>query len=66
MVRSYFDTATQLMYAIGALLGLWGAIRVYSTINKNEPRSHGELIGWFGGCIFLVVVASVLKSFFGL
>ena len=64
MVRSYFDTATQLMYAIGALMGLIGAIRVFT-----KPRGHdmgGDVALWFAGCIFLVVAATVLKSFFGL
>lgn len=28
-VRSYFDSGTNLMYAIGALLGLIGAVKVY-------------------------------------
>jgi hypothetical protein len=27
-VRSYFDTGTNLMYAIGAVLGLIGAVKV--------------------------------------
>src|SRR5580658_9531928 len=29
LIRSYFQTGTQLMYAIGALVGLVGAIRVF-------------------------------------
>lgn len=28
-VRSYFDSGTNLMYAVGALLGLIGAVKVY-------------------------------------
>lgn len=28
-VRSYFDAGTNLMYAVGALLGLIGAVKVY-------------------------------------
>jgi hypothetical protein len=64
MVRSYFDTATQLMYAIGAIVGLIGAIRIL-TRRRNEDMTQ-EIAIWFGACIFLVVVATVLKSFYGL
>ena len=66
MVRSYYDTATQLMYAIGAIMGLIGAIRVFSAMNKSERLAGNEIAIWFGACIFLVVVATVIKSFFGL
>lgn len=64
MVRSYFDTATQLMYAVGAIVGLIGAIRIITTRHRQDMG--GEIALWFGSCIFLVVVATVLKSFYGL
>lgn len=68
LIRSYFDTGTQVMYAIGALLALGGAIHVF-TIMGNQGRQHEvrtAVIAWLGSCIFLVVVASVIRSFFGL
>jgi hypothetical protein len=66
IIRSYFDTATQLLYGVGALLGLAGAVRVFTAMLAGEQRSKSELVGWFGSCVFLVIVASVLKSFFGI
>ena len=66
MVRSYFDTATQLLYAVGAILGLIGAIRVYSMWVHGDPHTQKVATAWFSACIFLVVVATVIKSFFGL
>jgi hypothetical protein len=65
-VRSYFDTGTQLMYAIGAVLGLIGAVKVYQKLNAGEPDTGKVASAWFGSCIFLVVVATVLRSFFGI
>src|SRR5690606_34306844 len=65
-VRSYFDTGTQLMYAIGAVLGLIGAVKVYQKWNAGEPDTGTVASAWFGSCIFLVVVATVLRSFFGI
>lgn len=65
-VKGYFDTGTDLMYAIGAIMGLVGAVKVYSKWNAGEPDTAKVATAWFGSCIFLVVVATVLKSFFGI
>jgi hypothetical protein len=64
-VKSYFATGTNLMYAIGAITGLVGAIKVYKKWNDGEHDTGKVASSWFGSCIFLVVVATVLKSFFG-
>lgn len=64
-VRSYFDSGTNLMYAIGALLGLIGAVKVYQKWNGGDPDTGKVAAAWFGSCVFLVVVATVIKSFFG-
>lgn len=64
-VKGYFGTGTQLMYAIGAIVGLVGAIKVYKKWNDGENDTGKVASSWFGSCIFLVVVATVLKSFFG-
>lgn len=65
-VRSYFDAGCNLMYAIGAVLGLIGAIKVYAKWNAGEPDTNKVAASWFGSCVFLVIVATVLKSFFGI
>jgi hypothetical protein len=64
-VKSYFDTGTNLMYAIGAIMGLVGAIKVFKKWNDGEHDTGKVASSWFGSCIFLVIVATVLKSFFG-
>lgn len=33
LVRGYFDSGTQLMYAVGAILGLIGAVKVLCAVN---------------------------------
>lgn len=65
-VRSYFESGTSLMYAIGAILGLIGAVKVYSKWNSGDQDTSKVAAAWFGSCIFLVVVATIIKSFFGL
>lgn len=64
-VRSYFDAGTDLMYAIGAVLGLIGAVKVYQKWNAGDPDTGKVAAAWFGSCVFLVVVATVIQSFFG-
>lgn len=64
-VRSYFDSGTNLMYAIGAIVGLIGAVKVYNKWNAGDHDTGKVAAAWFGSCVFLVVVATVIKSFFG-
>ena len=66
MVKSYFTSGTNLMYAIGAIVGLVGAIKVYQKWSNGHPDTGSTAAAWFGSCVFLVVVATVLKSFFGI
>lgn len=65
-VKGYFDAGTDLMYAIGAVVGIIGAVKVFNKWNAGEPDTSKVAAAWFGSCIFLVVVATVLKSFFGI
>jgi len=63
-VTSYFDPATKLIYAIGAVVGLVGAVKVFSKWNSGDQDTQKSAMSWFGSCIFLVVVATVLRAFF--
>ena len=65
-VRSYFASGTNLMYAIGAVVGLIGAVKVYQKWNSGDQDTGKVAAAWFGSCVFLVVVATVIKSFFGI
>lgn len=64
-VRSYFSAGTNLMYAIGAIVGLIGAIKVFNKWNAGDHDTGKVAAAWFGSCVFLVVVATVIRSFFG-
>ena len=64
MVSSYFDPATKLVYAIGAVVGLIGGVKVYSKFSSGDPDTSKTAASWFGACIFLIVAATVLRSFF--
>ena len=64
MVSSYFDPGTKLVYAIGAVVGLIGGIKVYSKWSSGDPDTSKTAASWFGACIFLIVAATILRSFF--
>ena len=64
MVTSYFDPATQLSYAIGAVVGLIGGGKVYNKFSSGDPDTSKTAASWFGACIFLIVAATILRSFF--
>ncbi|MDR3713278.1 MAG: DUF4134 domain-containing protein [Puia sp.] len=65
-IRGYFDAATNLMYAIGAIMGIIGALKVFDRVLHGHSESTKYAAAWLGGCLFLVIVSSVLRSFFGL
>ena len=60
MVTSYFDPATKLIYAIGAVVGLIGGVK----FSSGDPDTSKTAASWFGACIFLIVAATILRSFF--
>jgi len=64
-VRGYFSAGTNLMYAVGAIVGLIGAVKVFQKWNAGDQDTGKVAAAWFGSCVFLVVVATVIKSFFG-
>ncbi len=65
-VRSYFAAGTNLMYAVGAIVGLIGAVKVYQKWNGGDPDTGKVAAAWFGSCVFLVVVSTVIRAFFGI
>ena len=64
MVTSYFEPGTKLIYAIGAVVGLIGGVKVYGKFSSGDPDTLKTAASWFGACIFLIVAATILRSFF--
>mgnify|MGYP000615228953 CR=1 FL=1 len=65
MVTSYFDPGTKLVYAVGAVIGLGGeGSRSTRSSGSGDPDTSKTASSWFGACIFLIVAATILRSFF--
>ena len=65
-IAGMFDSASNLILAIGAVVGLIGGARCYIKWNTGDQDVMKAVMGWGGACIFLVVVALVIRAFFGI
>ena len=55
MVTSYFDPLTKLIFAVAAILGLVGGVRVYSKFSSGDPDASKSATALFLSCVFLVL-----------
>lgn len=64
-LTTYVDPVANLILIIGAVVGLIGGVRVYIKWNSGDQDVQKAIMGWFGSCLFLVLVGIVIKAFFG-
>ena len=64
MVTSYFDPAIILIYFFVFLFGFIVGVNVYNKFSSGDPDTSKTAASWFGACIFLIVAATILRSFF--
>ncbi|MDZ7606845.1 MAG: DUF4134 domain-containing protein [Cyclobacteriaceae bacterium] len=63
---TYVDPVANMILILGAIVGLIGGIRVYIKWNSGDQDVQKSIMGWFGSCLFLILVGVVIKAFFGL
>lgn len=64
-VVALYDIVAQLIFAIAAIIALVGAIKIFMAWNSGERDVSKMVIGWFGACIFLVAIGTIITAFFG-
>jgi hypothetical protein len=64
-IRGYATSAQTIVMALGVVIGLIGAVRVYSKYHSGDPDTQKAVMSWFGAALFLVAVGAILTSFFG-
>nr|WP_181718660.1 DUF4134 domain-containing protein [Pedobacter sp.]QJS06239.1 conjugal transfer protein, TraE [Pedobacter sp.] len=64
-LRQYVGPVSTLCLAIGAIVGIIGGVRVYIKWNSGDQDINKEIMGWGGSCLFLVLVGTIIKAFFG-
>ena len=62
---TYVDPVANMILIIGAIVGLIGGVRVYIKWNSGDQDVQKAIMGWFGSCLFLIIVGIVIKAFFG-
>ena len=63
MRKNLFATTPGII-VVGAVIGLIGGVRVYQKFSSGDPDTSKTAASWFGACIFLIVAATILRSFF--
>ena len=48
----------------GQVCLLYTSIKVYNKFSSGDPDTSKTAASWFGACIFLIVAATILRSFF--
>ena len=61
MVTSYFALGTKLIYAIGAVVGLLGGVKVYGKFSSGDPDTSKTAACWLGACILHIMTAKNLR-----
>lgn len=64
-IRSYATATQTIVLALGVVIGLIGAVRVYSKFHNGDPDTQKAVMSWFGAALFLVAVGTILTAFFG-
>lgn len=63
-IRGTFATVSTLMLAIGGVVGLVGAVRIYIKWNNGDQDVTKSIIAWAGAALFLVLSGTVLNLIF--
>lgn len=63
-ISGYITDLGLLIYAIGAIVGTVGGIRIYNKWTNGDQDINKEIVGWGGACIFLLLVPTFIAAIF--
>ncbi len=63
-IKSYIEPITTLFYAICAVVGFIGAVKVYGKWSSGSPDTTRTAASWFGSCVFAIVAVTAIRAFF--
>ena len=63
-MTSYFDPAPNCAMPSVPFSVWWGGIKTYGKFSSGDPDTSKTAASWFFACIFLIVAATILRSFF--
>ena len=59
-----FDAVSKLCLVIGGLIGLVGALVIYSKMSNNDQDVTKRIIMWGGAALFLVASGTIIRVLF--
>lgn len=65
-ISGIFQSLSDIILVIGAIVGLVGGIQVFVKWNRGERDINKEIAAWGGSCVFLLIMGTILKTAFGL
>ena len=63
-ISGYITDLGLLIYAIGAIVGTVGGIRIYNKWTNGDQDINKEIVGWGGACVFLLIVPTFIAAMF--
>lgn len=60
------DVITDLVMAIGGVVGIIGAVRIYQKWNNGDQDINKELMSFGGSALFLILAPIAVRAMFGL
>lgn len=63
-ISGYMTELKTLIYAIGAIVGVVGGIRIYNKWVNGDQDINKEIVGWGGAAVFLLLVPTFIEAIF--
>ncbi len=63
-ISGYVTSIKALIYAIGAVVGIIGGVRIYNKWVNGDQDINKEIVGWGGAAVFLIMVPTFIDAFF--
>ena len=65
-ISNVFSVLADLMLAVGGIVGVVGAIRIYIKWNNGDQDVTKAIVGWGGACLFLLLSGGVISAVFNI
>lgn len=63
-MKSFYVALSRLSFAVGAVSGLLGGLRVYNNWQMGRHQIDVQVVSWFGACLFLATMGFFLSGLY--
>lgn len=64
-IKAYVTNLKLLIYAVAAIVGLVGGLRIYNKWTNGDQDINKEVVGWGGAAVFVALVPTFVEAIFG-